>query len=218
MPSWNTTTLGTPPRPTWLPTRKTDAQGDHVEVATKRLRRHTSSRRRFRHQSQLPRQRLTNGIGPHVGLCQTVDPKCRGRGSADFNKELHRRKMHTLHPRNPRGHCRKSGIIANLPTPRHAAPTSQLHSGTQHGLSVTKDKSRPGSAHHRHRCHTTRNATITPKTSSAAANQPFTCLMFNCGQLACFILIQNFGNLSTWSIGGPSYGGIDAIKAVDRFN
>ena len=106
----------------------------------------------------------------HVGLCQTVNPKRRGGGSSDFDGGLHRRKLHTLHRRNPRGHCRKSVIVASLSAPRHAAPTSQLHSGTQHGLSVTKDMPRPGSAHHRHRCHTARNATIAPKTSSAAAN------------------------------------------------
>ena len=57
----------------------TNVRGDRVEVAAKRLHRHTSSRRRFRHHPQLPKQSLTNGVGPHVRLCQQLATRAKDR-------------------------------------------------------------------------------------------------------------------------------------------
>ena len=52
---------------------------DRAEVAAERLRRHTSPRRRFRHHPQLPKHSLTDGIGPHAGLCQQLATRAKDR-------------------------------------------------------------------------------------------------------------------------------------------
>ena len=64
---WNTTILGTPPQPTWLPTRNTNIQGDRDEIAAERLHRHTSPRRRFRRHPQLPK-RVCQPQFPFIGV------------------------------------------------------------------------------------------------------------------------------------------------------
>ena len=95
----------------------------------------------------------------HAGLCQTVDPKRRGRGSSDFDGELHRRKMHTLHPRNPRGHYRKSGIVAQPahPETRSSDFTTSQRDTTRtvgdEGHAATRLHSPPSSLPHNSQCH-----------------------------------------------------------------
>ena len=166
-------------RPTWLPTRNTHAaeEKNTIKVVIERHRRHSSPSKRFRlhlrrpqtKSSPQPTQKTMSAYAKQS--TQSVEEEAAPTSTKSFTGERSTPCTHGIRAAT----VEKVASLPSLPTPRHAAPTSQLHSGTQRGLSVTKDKPRPGSAHHRHRCHTARNATKAPKTSSAAANHDVEC-------------------------------------------
>ena len=160
-------------RPTWLPTWNTHAalEKNIIKVVTERHRRHSSPSKRFRlHFQRPPTKPLPQPMQKTMSAYANQSTKTSRKRQLRLQRRASPKKVAHLAPTESGGHCRKSGIVASLLAPRHAAPTSQLHSGTQHRQSVTKDMPRLGSAHHLHRCHTARNATKAPKTSSAAAN------------------------------------------------